>query len=107
MNTRMRCSLSSLLNEKVDPEYGDIDVFAVAKDNRTVWVIEAKNLRFCRTETEVAARLSEYRGRMVKDSKGREKPDKLLRHIRRVQYLRARVSALSKNLKMEGLPEWH
>jgi hypothetical protein len=103
LNARMRCSLSSLLNEKVDPKYGDIDVFAVAKDKRTVWVIEAKNLRLCRTETEIAARLSEYRGRMVKDSKGREKPDKLLRHIRRVEYLRARLSALAKNLKLEGL----
>lgn len=104
MKTRMRCKLSALLNEKVDPEYGEIDVFAVAMDERTVWVIEAKNLRFCRTETEVAARLSEYRGRMVKDSKGREKPDKLLRHIHRVQYLRARLPALAKNLKLEGLP---
>lgn len=103
LNARMRCSLSSLLNEKVDPQYGDIDVFAVAKDKRTVWVIEAKNLRLCRTETEVAARLAEYRGRMVKDSKGREKPDKLLRHIRRVEYLRARLPALTKNLKLDGL----
>ncbi len=103
LNARMRCSLSGLLNEKVDPQYGDIDVFAVAKDKKTAWVIEAKNLRLRRTETEVAARLSEYRGRMVKDSRGREKPDKLLRHIRRVEYLRARLPALAKNLKLDGL----
>ena len=103
LNARVRCSLSALLNEKVDPQFGDIDVFAIAKDKRTVWVIEAKNLRLCRTETEVAARLSEYRGRMIKDSKGREKPDKLLRHIRRVEYLRARLPALAKNLKLDGL----
>ena len=103
LSARMRCSLSSLLNEKVDPQYGDIDVFAVSKDKRTAWVIEAKNLRLCRTETEVAARLSEYRGRMLKDSKGREKPDKLLRHIRRVQYLRDRLPTLAKNLKLDSL----
>ncbi len=103
LNARMRCSLSALLNEKVDPQFGDIDVFAIAKNKRTAWVIEAKNLRLCRTETEVAARLSEYRGRMVKHSKGREKPDKLLRHIRRVEYLRARLPALAKNLKLGGL----
>lgn len=104
LNARMRSSLSALLNEKVDPLYGDIDVFAVAKDKQTVWVIEAKNLRLCRTEAEVAARLSEYRGRMVvKDSKGREKPDKLLRHIRRIEYLRARLPALAQNLNLEGL----
>lgn len=103
LDARMRCSLSALLNEKVDPQFGDIDVFAVAKNRRTVWVIEAKNLRLCRSETEVAARLSEYRGRMVKDSKGREKPDKLLRHIRRVEYLRARLPALAKNLRLDQL----
>lgn len=103
LNARMRRSLSSLLNQKVDPQYGDIDVFAIAKDKRTAWVIEVKNLRLCRTETEVAARLSEYRGRMLSDSKGREKPDKLLRHIRRVEYLRARLPSLAKNLKLDQL----
>lgn len=103
LDARMRRSLSALLNEKVDPQFGDIDVFAISKDKRTAWVIEAKNLRLCRTEMEVAARLSEYRGRLVKDSKGREKPDKLLRHIRRVQYLRDRLPALAKNLKLENL----
>ncbi len=103
LNARMRCSLSLLLNEKVDPQYGDIDVFAIAKDKRTVWVIESKNLRLCRTESEVAARLSEYRGQMVADSKGKEKPDKLLRHIRRVEYLRARIPALAKTLKLDRL----
>lgn len=103
LNARMRRSLSSLLNEKVDPQFGDIDVFATSKDKRTAWVIEAKNLRLCRTETEVAARLSEYRGRMVSDSKGREKPDKLLRHIRRVEYLRKRLPALAKSLKLDQL----
>jgi hypothetical protein len=40
---------------------------------------------------------------MVQDSKGREKPDKLLRHIRRVEYLRARLPALAKNLKLDQL----
>lgn len=103
LSARMRCSLSALLNQKVDPQYGDIDVFAVSKDKRTAWVIEAKNLRLCRNEMEVAARLSEYRGRLVKDSKGREKADKLLRHIRRVHYLRDRLPALAKNLKLENL----
>lgn len=103
LNARMRCSLSALLNEKVDPQFGDIDIFAIGEDKRTAWVIEAKNLRLCRSETEVAARLSEYRGRMVKDSKGREKPDKLLRHIRRIQYLRDRLPALAKNLKLDRL----
>lgn len=105
LQTRVRCKLSTVLNEKVSPELGDIDVLAVSSDRRRVWVIEAKNLRLCRTEVEVAARLSEYRGRLVKDSKGREKPDKLLRHIRRVQYLRERVATLRHRMQLDASAE--
>jgi hypothetical protein len=83
-----RCKLSWALKEKVPDELGDIDVLALSLDHRRVWVIEARNLRLCRSEAEVAARLSEYRGRMIRDSKGREKPDRMLRHIRRVEYMR-------------------
>lgn len=100
-----RCKLSWALNEKVDDSLGDIDVLAVSPDRQRVWVIEAKNLRLCRTEAEVAARLSEYRGRMIQDSRGRDKPDKMLRHIRRVQYLRQRSSALCGRLKLVAPPE--
>jgi hypothetical protein len=49
--------------------------------------------------------MSEYRGRTVRDSKGREKPDKMLRHIRRVQYLQARADAIAKSLKLPKTPE--
>lgn len=100
-----RCKPSWALNEKVDGSLGDIDVLAVSPDRHRVWVIEAKNLRLCRTEAEVAARFSEYRGRMIQDSRGRDKPDKMLRHIRRVQYLRQRSSALCGRLKLVAPPE--
>jgi len=83
-----RVKLSWILNMKVDPVLGDIDVLAISADNRRVWVIEAKDLRFCRTEAEVSARMSEYRGRITRDDGGRERPDKMLRHLRRVQFLR-------------------
>jgi hypothetical protein len=99
-----RCKLGWALNQKVDPDLGNVDVLAVSVDRRRVWVIEAKNLRLCRTDTEVAARLSEYRGRMVRDSNGREKPDKLLRHLRRVQYLRERNAALCERLELDAPP---
>ncbi len=99
------CKLSKLLNQKVSDELGNIDVFAMTKDRKRAWVIEAKDLRVCRTESEVAARLSEYRGRTNKDSKGRDQPDKLMRHIKRVQYLRDRSAALAKTLKLAQPPE--
>ncbi len=57
-----RVKLSWILNAKVEQTLGDIDVLAVSTDSLRVWVIEAKDLRFCRTEAEVSARLSEYRG---------------------------------------------
>jgi len=100
-----RSKLSTILNQKVPPELGDVDVFAITQARDRVYVIEAKDLRVCRTEAEVAARMSEYRGRTIRDLKGREKPDKMLRHIRRVQYLRDRADAIAKNLKLPTTPE--
>ena len=102
-----RCKLSWVLNTKTDPELGEVDVLAVSADNKRLWIIEAKDLRFCRTEAEVSARVSEYRGRVVADAKGREKPDKMLRHIRRVQYLRERHDGVCSRLRLSAPPEVH
>lgn len=99
------CRLSKLLNQKVSDELGNVDVFAVTKDGRRAWVVEAKDLRICRTEAEVASRLSEYRGRTKKNSKGKDVPDNLLRHLKRVQYLRDRAAQLAKTLKLSAAPE--
>lgn len=97
--------LSWALNEKVDDKLGNIDVLVVNREHNRVWVIEAKNLKLCRTEAEVASRLSEYRGRMVPDKNGEEKPDKMLRHLRRVRYLRERNDALCGRLGLSRPPE--
>lgn len=101
----VRCKPSWALNQKVSQELGNIDVLAVSPDGRRVWVIEAKNLRLCRSEIEVASRLHEYRGRTVMDRKGKEVPDALLRHIRRVRYLRERNDALCHRLELGKPPE--
>jgi hypothetical protein len=100
-----RCDLSWALNEKVDQSLGNIDILAISEDRKRVWIIEAKNLKLCRNEAEVAARLSEYRGRVNLDSRGRERPDKLLRHLRRVSYMRERNAALCQRLKLDSPPE--
>jgi hypothetical protein len=101
----VRCKPSWALNQKVSQELGDIDVLAVSADGRRVWVIEAKNLRLCRTDVEVASRLYEYRGRMVIKHNGKEAPDALLRHIRRVRYLRERNTALCHRMELTSPPE--
>jgi hypothetical protein len=100
-----RYKISTLLNEKVPPELGDVDVVAVSADRRRVWIIEAKNLKLCRTETEIAARLTEYRGQVITKESGKTKPDKLLRHLRRVAYIRDRREALQKALRLPQLPD--
>lgn len=100
-----RRALSWALNMKVDPALGNIDVLTVSHDRRRVWVIEAKNLRLCRTEVEIASRLVEYRGRMNRHKNGRESPDKMLRHIRRVEFMRNHAKALCSRLKLDAPPD--
>ncbi|HEY3776805.1 MAG TPA: hypothetical protein VGL35_01975 [Rhizomicrobium sp.] len=102
-----RCNLSAVLNQKVPPELGNIDALVISQDKKRVWAIEAKNLRVCRTEAEVAMRMSEYKGRMKTTAKGKQKPDKMLRHIRRVEYLRQHRSRLSGRLDVVDDPEVH
>ncbi len=83
------------LNRKQTQELdrlGDIDVLAFSAQDNLIWVIEAKDLKLCRTLGEVARRLSSYRGQT--DDKGR--PDSLLRHLRRVSYLRENAADLGK-----------
>lgn len=96
-----------VVNDKAPSELGNIDVLAVSADNKRLWVIEAKDLQFCRTEGEVAARLSAYRGRMKINRKGMQEPDDMLRHLRRVQYLRGRSDAVcrQRQLKLSHAPE--
>lgn len=92
------------LNTRATPEVeklGDVDVLAVSADGTRVWVIEVKDLKLCRTLGEVARRLAEYRG--VTDAKGR--PDKMLRHLRRVTYVREHAAALVGRLKLPAAPQ--
>jgi hypothetical protein len=92
------------LNTKKTPEVdqlGDIDVLAVSADSSTVWVVEAKDLKLCRTLGETCRRLADYRG--VEDQKGR--PDALLKHLRRVDFLRANAARLVGRLGLSAPPE--
>ncbi|MFT4277548.1 MAG: hypothetical protein QM576_14435 [Rhodopseudomonas sp.] len=81
---------------------GDVDVLVVSENGRSVWICEAKDLKLCRTLGEAAQRLSDYRGQI---SKG--KPDKLLRHLNRVDYFRRNSSQLARCLGLRQPPEVH
>lgn len=95
--------MSWCLNRKQSEELdrlGDIDVLALSASEALVWVIEAKDLKLCRTLGEVARRLANYQGQT--DEKGR--PDALLRHLRRVAYLRDNADHLCKRLGLTETP---
>jgi hypothetical protein len=82
---------------------GDIDVLAISPDGSHVWVIEAKDLKMCRTLGESCRRLSDYQGILGKDGK----PDQLLRHLNRVAFVRARASELRVRLRLTETPQVH
>lgn len=94
------------LNHKATPtikQLGDIDVLAFSPDRRHAWVIEAKDIKLCRTLGETARRLSDYRGQQRTNGK----PDNLLRHLDRVAYVRAHAGDLAKRLKLDAVPQVH
>jgi hypothetical protein len=93
---------SRWLNTKKTPEVvrlGDIDVLAISQNRKVVWIIEAKDLKLCRTLGETCRRLGEYRG--VSDARGR--PDALLRHLRRVSYMRTNADKLAAVLNISSV----
>ena len=99
-----RRSVTGILRQTTENDMGDVDVFAISADLTTVWIIEAKNLRFCRTEVEIASRMTEYKGVIRQDSSGKNKPDKMLRHLNRVRYLREHAVLLGERLQLPSKP---
>lgn len=95
--------MSWCLNRKQSDELdrlGDIDVLAFSARDNLIWVIEAKDLKLCRTLGEVSRRLANYQGR----TDAKERPDALLRHLRRVAFLRANAADLRKELGVQDPP---
>ena len=82
---------------------GDIDVLAFSQDRLHVWVIEAKDIKLCRTLSETARRLSEYRGVPRHDNK----PDNLMRHLKRAAHIREHAEALKRRYKLPAVPVVH
>lgn len=82
-------------------QLGDMDVLAISQNQNVVWIIEAKDLKLCRTLGETCRRLKDYRG--VIDSRGR--PDALLKHLMRVAYAQNNALKLMPTLKLTVPPK--
>jgi hypothetical protein len=76
---------------------GEIDVIAFDSKNAVVWVIECKNLREARTIKEIAEQLGKCTGR--DDVRG----DIVYKHLRRMEWLKGNIGALTKLLKLNGI----
>lgn len=93
---RENIELTAVLNAKLDRDYGDVDVLAWCPGRDQVFVIECKDLSLRRNYSEIAALLSDYQGG-IKNGK----PDKLKRHMMRVECATARLHALA---RFTGVP---
>jgi hypothetical protein len=87
---------SKFLNAKTPPELGDIDVFAVDRARNRVWIVEVKDLGLCRSQREIALRLADYAGQV----KSGGRPDPMMKHLRRVRYVRNEAAALAKHNRL-------
>ena len=91
---RTNVGLPEVLNQKLDRNFGDIDVMAWKPDGKELLVIECKDLSPSLNYSEIAAQLSEYQGA---DVGGR--PDKLKRHLSRVEMIMAGAAEVRKFTK--------
>jgi hypothetical protein len=89
--------LPAILQRKLEGHDGDVDVLAWRHGTDEVLVIECKDLSFRRNYSEIAALLSDYRGE-IKNGK----PDKLRRHLNRVDRLQSDLPALGRHTGIES-----
>jgi hypothetical protein len=84
--------VSSIVSKKkLIRDYGDVDVLAWKTEEQVIYIIECKNLYHAKTTKEVAEQLLEFKGEIRNG-----KPDRLKRHIDRVEILSKHKSDLYK-----------
>lgn len=82
-NAKADVKVSSIVpKNNIDRDYGDVDVLAWKAGEKSIYVIECKDLFFAKTSKEVAEQLLEFKGEIRNG-----KPDRLKKHIDRVEIL--------------------
>jgi hypothetical protein len=94
----LEIKMTALLNDKLDKDYGDVDVLAWKSGKDEVLAIECKDLRFAKTPNEMAEQLNQFSGQVLPSGKR----DKLLRHLERCKLLSERTSRVAKTIGMEN-----
>jgi hypothetical protein len=89
---RENIEIPEILNQKMEQDFGDVDVLAWKPGRREILVIECKDLSLARNHSEIAALLSNFQG--VYDTDG--KPDSLKKHLIRVSKLEHSLEPLQR-----------
>lgn len=90
--------ITKLLGKGFDLDYGDIDVLAWRRDSGRVLLVECKDVQHRKTDGEIAEQLLDFRGEL--DENG--KPDLLLKHLRRIELVKAHEPVVMIYLKLSA-----
>lgn len=94
----LEVKMTALLNDKLDKDYGDVDVLAWKTDADKALAIECKDLRFAKTPNEMAEQLNQFSGQVLPNGTR----DQLLRHLDRCELLAERTRRLAKTIGMKN-----
>ena len=83
--TQIEVAITKIVGKRLDRNYGDVDVLAWNVATCRILLMECKDLQFRKTHGEIAEQLTDFAG-VVKDN---GKPDSLLKHLKRVEILKA------------------
>jgi hypothetical protein len=95
-HTKPNVKLTEILNDKLDRDYGDVDVLAWR--DGLVLAIECKDLELAMTIGEIARQLHEFRGEIGSHGK----PDRLKKHLLRAEILKGRAADVKKYTRTVG-----
>jgi hypothetical protein len=91
---RLEEKMTALLNDKLNRNYGDVDVLAWKPGEYKVLAIECKRLKLAKTPNEMAGQLNRFSG--LKLTSG--EPDDLLKHLDRCNLLRERCRRVAQTI---------
>ena len=87
--------VTALINNKLDQDYGDVDVFAWKPGTNIFFAIECKDLRMAKTPNEIAEQLTRFSGQALPNGER----DDLLKHLDRCNIMTSRCTDISKTLR--------